>query len=303
MTPDTIEIGDLVVHRLGLGTMSLTGRGVWGDPRDPAEARTVLRRAVELGVDFVDTADSYGPGVAEEIVAAALHPYEGVVVATKAGLTRQGPGRWSRNGRPEYLRAACHASLDRLRVERIDLYQLHAVDPTVPIEESVGGLEELRSEGKIRHIGLCNVTEDELQRARAVAPVVSVQNRFSLADRSARGLLERCEQLGLAFVAWAPLAKGTLARVDDPRREQAAMHGATPGQVALAWILAQSCATLPIPGTSSVPHLEENAAAASLWLSPEEVDALERRTFAMPTPAPRGRVGAARRRLSGLVRR
>jgi aryl-alcohol dehydrogenase-like predicted oxidoreductase len=260
----------------------------------------VLRRAVELGVDFLDTADSYGPGVAEKIVAAALHPYDGVVVATKGGLTRQGPGRWSRNCRPDYLRAACHASLRRLRVERIDLYQLHTVDPTVPIEESVGVLEELRIEGKIRHIGVCNVNADELERACTTAQVVSVQNRFSLADRSAQSLLECCEQLGLAFVPWAPLAKGALAE-DKALRELAATHGATPGQVALGWILSMSHATLPIPGTSSVAHLEENVSAASLRLTPEEVRALGSRTFTLP--APRGRVGAARRRLSGLVRR
>jgi aryl-alcohol dehydrogenase-like predicted oxidoreductase len=300
MTPETIRIGDLVVRRLGFGTMSLTGSGVWGDPRDPAKARNVLRRAVELGVDFVDTADAYGPGVAEKIVAAALHPYDDLVVATKAGLTRQGPGRWSRNGRPEYLRAACHASLRRLRLECIDLYQLHAVDPTVPIEESVGVLEELRVDGKIRHIGLCNVSEDELARARAVAPIESVQNRFSLADRSARGVLETCERSGLAFVAWAPLAKGVLAE-DGSLRELGSLHGAAPGQVALAWILAESGATLPIPGTSSVAHLEENVSAASLTLTAEDVHAIGLRSFALP--ARRGRVRAARRRLSELVRR
>jgi pyridoxine 4-dehydrogenase len=301
MTPDKLTIGDLVVRRLGFGTMSLTGPGVWDDPRDPAAAREVLRRAVALGVDFVDTADSYGPGVAEKLVSEALHPYDGVLVATKGGLTRQGPGRWSRNCRPEYLRAACEASLRRLRVERIDLYQLHTVDPTVAIEESVGGLDELRAEGKIRHIGLCNVDESELERALAVAPIVSVQNRFSLADRSSEELLERCERLGLAFVAWAPLAKGALARRSEALAALAETHGATPGQIALGWILSSSRATLPIPGTSSVAHLEENAAAADLRLMPEEIDALGRLTFELPGRS--GRVGAARRRLRGLVRR
>jgi aryl-alcohol dehydrogenase-like predicted oxidoreductase len=298
---NTLQIGGVTVHRLGFGTMSLTGRGVWGDPRDPGEARRVLRRAVELGVDFVDTADSYGPGVAEKLVAAALHPYAGILVATKGGLTRQGPGRWSRNCRPEYLRAACNASLKRLRVERIDLYQLHTVDPNVPIEESVGVLEELRAEGKIRAIGLCNVNEAELDRALAVAPVVSVQNRLSLVDRSSLGLLERCESASLAFVAWAPLAKGTLTASNPTLDAIARSHGAMPGQVALAWVLARSPAALPIPGTSSSVHLEENVAASDLLLTEGELGALDGPTFAMAAPAGRGR--AARRRLAGLVRR
>ncbi len=247
MTAHTLMLGDTEVRRLGFGTMSLTGRGVWGDPRDPAEARSVLRRAVELGVDVIDTADSYGPGVAETLVAEALHPYEGIVIATKGGLTRQGPGKWSRNCRPEYLRAACHASLERLRVDCVDLYQLHTVDPSVPIEESVGALEALRAEGKIAAIGVCNVDEAELDRARAVAPVVSVQNRFSLVDRSSLRLAERCAREGLAFLAWAPLAKGTLAS-HPSLADIAETHGCSPGQVALAWALAQSAGCDPDPG-------------------------------------------------------
>lgn len=296
-----VRFGDLVVSRLGFGTMSLTGAGVWGDPADVEEARSVLRRAVGLGIDFVDTADSYGPGVAESLVAEALHPYDGIVVATKAGLTRQGPGRWGRDGRPEYLRAACHASLRRLRVERIDVFQLHAVDPAVPIEESIGALSELRAEGKIRHVGVCNVDAAQLGRALAVEPLVSVQNRFSLADRSSRDVLELCERHGLAFVAWAPLAKGSLAVGQQALETIASAHGATAAQVALAWILAASQAAVPIPGTSSAAHLEENARAADLQLLPDELAALERTAFAMPSRVRRS--GFARRKFRRLARR
>ena len=221
-------------------------------------------------------------------------------MATKAGLTRQGPGRWSRDARPEYLRSACHASLQRLRVERIDLFQLHSVDPAVPIEESVGALSELRIEGKIRHVGVCNVDVQDLRRALAVEPIVSVQNRFSLADRSSRPVLDLCESRGLAFVAWAPLAKGSLAR-DEQLRDIASAHGATPGQVALAWILAASPAAVPIPGTASVEHLEENAGAAAVTLTQDDLAALDRATFRMPSRG--GRLGAVRRRLGRLVRR
>jgi len=296
-----VTLGDLAVDRLGLGTMSLTGPGVWGAPVDADEARRVLHRAVELGIDFFDTADSYGPTAAETLVAEALHPYDGLVVATKAGLTRQGPGRWARDARPEYLRAACHASLERLRVERIDLFQLHAVDPAVPVEESVGALSELRDEGKIRHVGVCNVGAEQLRRALAVEPIVSVQNRFSLADRSSRDVLELCERNGLAFIPWAPLAKGTLTRAQRTLDGIADAHDATPGQVALAWILATSSVTLPIPGTSSVAHLEENAGASRLRLSEDDLAALERTTFAMPS---RGRSSRrALHRLTRLVRR
>jgi pyridoxine 4-dehydrogenase len=296
-----VRLGQLAVGRLGLGTMSLTGPGVWGAPEDAGEARRVLRRAVELGIDFFDTADSYGPAAAETLVADALHPYEGLVVATKAGLTRQGPGRWNRDARPEYLRAACHASLERLRVERIDLFQLHAVDPAVPIEESVGALSDLRSEGKIRHVGVCNVDAEQLDRAIAVEPIVSVQNRFSLADRSSRDVLDLCERNGLAFIAWAPLAKGTLTRAERTLDAIARAHDATPGQVALAWILASSPVTLPIPGTSSVAHLDENDGASRVQLSADDIAVLERTAFSMPS-----RRRSSRRvlhRLTRLVRR
>jgi pyridoxine 4-dehydrogenase len=298
--PSSLAVGELVVRRLGFGTMSLTGPGVWGAPRDPGVARSVLRRAVELGADFLDTADSYGPNVVEELVADALHPYDGIVVATKAGLTRQGPGRWSRDGRPEYLRTACHASLRRLQVDRIDLFQLHAVDPAVPVEESLGALSELRAEGKIRHVGVCNVDAEQLGRALAVEPVVSVQNRFSLADRSSRDVLDLCDEHGLAFVAWAPLAKGTLAS-EETLHGMAEAHGTTAAQVALAWILGTSPTAVPIPGTASVEHLEENAGAAAVRLTQGDLAALDRATFRMPSRG--GRLGAVRRRLGRLVRR
>ena len=276
-TPDarragtTILGGDSEVVRLGFGAMRITGEGVWGEPADPEAARRVVRRAVELGVNLVDTADSYGPEVSERLVAEALHPYpEGVVVATKGGFERPGPGRWTPNGRPEHLREACEGSLSRLRVERIDLYQLHTVDPAVPLEESLGALAELRAEGKIRHVGLSNVNPDQLQRARAVAPVVSVQNGYSVADRASEAVLEVCEEAGLGFLPWYPLATGALARPGGPLDRVAEHHGATVAQVALAWLLQHSPAVLPIPGTSSVEHLEENLGAAGLVLDDEE---------------------------------
>ena len=250
------------MHRLGFGAMSLTGRGVWGDPPDRESARRVVRRAVELGVDFVDTADSYGPNVSEQLIAEALHPYpQGLVIATKGGFRRRGPHDWYPDGRPEHLREACEGSLRRLQLERIDLYQLHTVDPEVPIEESVGAMVELRREGKIRHIGVCNVDASQLARARSVAPVVSVQNRFNVADRAHEPVLAACERDELAFVAWAPLAKGYLAR-DRP-------------EVALAWLLHHSPSLLPIPGTSSVEHLEENMRARSLELDAEQLARLD----------------------------
>lgn len=274
----TIAIADgLRVGRLGLGTMSLTGPGTWGPPADPGAAVELLRRARELGVTLFDTADSYGPGVAEMLVADAFGPtYDGVVVATKAGLTRQGPGRWDCDGRPEHLRAACEGSLRRLGSERIDLFQLHAVDPTVPLEESLGALVELRAEGKIRHIGICNVDRRQLERALTCAPVVSVQNRFSLAEREWDGVLAECERLNLAFLAWAPLAKGALAGSGGRLRSLADALDATPGQVALAWLLHYSPAAVPIPGTSSIGHLSENVAASTLELTPGQVGELER---------------------------
>ena len=267
--------GDMVVNRLGYGAMRLCGPGVWGEPRDPKGARKVLRRAIELGVTFIDTADAYGPEVNERFIAETLHPYpEGLVVATKGGLTRPRREAWDRDGRPEHLRAACEGSLKRLRLERIDLYQLHAPDPRVPFEDSVGTLAELRAEGKIRHIGISNVGVDELRKARRLAPIVSVQNRYNIADRSSEDVLAECTRDGIAFLPWYPLeaggsagAKGTLARV-------ATLHEATPAQIAIAWLLARSPVMLPIPGTSSIAHLEENVAAARIRLSPEDLSVL-----------------------------
>jgi pyridoxine 4-dehydrogenase len=276
--------GELQVRRLGFGAMRITGAGIWGPPDDPEGAVAVLRRAVELGVNFIDTADSYGPEVSEELIAEALHPYPGgLVIATKGGLTRSGPGRWERDGRPEHLREACEGSLRRLRVERIDVYQLHAVDPEVPLEESVGALALLRNEGKIGHVGLSNVGLEELQRAREIVPVVSVQNRFGLAHRDADPVVERCERDGLPFIPWFPLDAGRLANGDgdsdaaptaSPIDRIAEAHDATPFQTAIAWLLARSPVMLPIPGTSSVEHLEQNVAAAGLQLSEAELGEL-----------------------------
>ena len=269
--------GDLVVRRMGFGAMRITGQGIWGDPPDRAKAHAVLRRAVELGVNLIDTADSYGPEVSEKIIAEALHPYPaGLVIATKGGLTRSGPGQWHRNGRPAHLRKVCEESLRRLRVGRIDIYQLHAVDPSVPMEESLGELVKLRSEGKIRDIGLSNVSVDQLQRARKLVPIVSVQNRYNLADRASEDVLEVCEHDGLGFLPWYPVGAGDLARPGGPLDRAAKAHGVTQAQVALAWLLLHSPVTLPIPGTSSTAHLEENVAAAELTLDDAEMIALER---------------------------
>jgi pyridoxine 4-dehydrogenase len=275
---DTLMLGgDLEVRRLGFGAMRITGDGIWGPPEDPEAARGLLRRVVELGVDLIDTADSYGPEVSERLIAEALHPYpEGLVIATKGGLRRTGPGQWPRDARPERLKECCEGSLGRLRLERIDLYQLHAPDPEVPLEESLGALRELQEEGKIRHVGVSNVSVDELRRARGVVDVVCVQNRYNLADRRSEDVLEACEQDGLAFIPWFPLATGDLARPGHPLDEIASAHDASPGQVALAWLLARSPAMLPIPGTSSVEHLEENVAAARLRLSEEDMERLGR---------------------------
>jgi pyridoxine 4-dehydrogenase len=295
----TVDLGETAVGRLGFGTMQLTGPGVWGAPADRDGALRLLRRAVDLGVDFFDTADSYGPAECELLVADALHPYRDLLVATKGGLRRHGPGRWSKNGRPEHLKAACETSLRRLRVDCIELYQLHAVDPAVPLEESLGALAELQREGKIRRVGICNVSCGELERALAVVPVVSVQNRFSVADRSAADVLEACEARGIAFVAWAPLAKGYLTRPAGRLGRAAAARGATPGQLALAWVLGRSAVTIPIPGTSSVDHLEENVAAARVVLLQEDVAALER-----PLIGYKSRVLLRKaRRLTGRLRR
>jgi len=264
--------GDLDVVRLGYGTMQLPGEGVWGPPRDHDEALRVLRRAVELGITFFDTADSYGPNVAEELLHEALHPYaDDLVIATKAGLTRQGPRQWTPVGNPAYLRQQCELSLRRLGVETIDLFQLHRIDPDFPAEDQVGELKALQDEGKIRHIGLSEVSVAELKAAQQVATIVSVQNKFSLGDRASQELLDHCTAEGIGFIPWRPVAD----HVDDAALEEvAAAHDATPTQVALAWLLELSPVMLPIPGTSSVAHLEENTAAASLELTPDEVQRL-----------------------------
>ena len=270
---DTFAIGgDLEVHRLGFGAMRITGPGIWGPPDDAEEARRLLRRVVELGIDLVDTADAYGPEVSENLIAEALHPYpDGLVIATKGGLLRSGPGQWPRDARPEHLREACEGSLRRLRLDRVDLYQLHSPDNKVPLEESVGALKELRDEGKIRHIGMSNVSLEELERARAIVEVVTVQNRYSVDDRHSEDVLEACEEANIGFIPWFPLATGRLADPGGPLDRIASERDATPAQVALAWLLARSPVMLPIPGTSSVEHLEENVAAAEIELSAGEL--------------------------------
>lgn len=270
--------GDLEVGRLGFGAMRITGDGIWGEPADPAACRELLRRVVQAGVTLIDTADSYGPNVSEDLIAEALRPYpDDLVIATKGGLERPGPGAWERNCRPDRLRRCCEASLKRLQLERIDLYQLHAVDPKVPIEDSIGALAELQDEGKIRHIGVSNVSVEDLERAQQIVPVVSVQNRYNVVDRDSEDVLRECAEQGLAFLPWAPIASGRdLARhggalVDEIARA----HGASPRQVALAWLLAHSPVILPIPGTSSVAHFEENLEAAQLELEPDELATLD----------------------------
>lgn len=268
--------GDLEVHRLGFGAMQLTGPGVWGEPEDRDECLRVLRRAVDLGVDLIDTADSYGPYVSEDLIREALHPYpEGLVIATKAGLTRQGPGQWLPVGRPEYLRQEVEMSLRRLGLERIGLFQLHRIDPKVPLEEQVGELVDLRHEGKIRHIGLSEVSVEDIVAVRHITTIASVQNRYNVADRAAEPVLEYCEGEGLAFVPWFPLATGELARPGGPLATLARGHGASPSQMALAWLLHRSPWMLPIPGTSRVAHLEENMASFAIELTADEVESLE----------------------------
>src|SRR6476659_4026167 len=283
MTTDTIatasgtfEIGgDLPVVRLGYGTMQLTGEGVWGPPKDHDEAIRVLRRAVELGVNFFDTADSYGPVVADELLKEALHPYaDDGVIATKAGLTRQGPGIWTPVGNPAYLRQQAELSLRRLGVETIDLFQLHRIDPDVPLEDQVGELAKLQAEGKIRHIGLSEVDVDQLEAARKVATIATVQNLFNLVKRGAEPLLDHCEKENIGFIPWFPLATGELSKQDGPLAAAAKEHDATPSQLALAWLLKRSPVMLPIPGTSSVAHLESNTAAAGIELTDAEFEAL-----------------------------
>ncbi len=263
--------GDLIVNRLGYGTMQLTGSGVWGPPRDHGQAVQVLRRAVEDGVTFFDTADSYGPFVAEELLREALRPYrDGVVIATKGGFVRTGPGVWRPLGRPEYLRQQVETSLWRLGLERIDLYQLHRVDPLVPLEDSIGELRDLQSEGKIRHIGMSEVDVAQLDRARAIAEIVSVQNRYNLIDRASETVVRYATDNGLAFIPWYPIATGALSKPHGAFTTLAAEKDATPAQLALAWLLHRSPAILPIPGTSSTAHLEENLAAGSIRLTAEE---------------------------------
>jgi pyridoxine 4-dehydrogenase len=267
--------GDLEVRRLGFGAMRITGDGIWGPPPDPEAAKAVLRRALELDVNLIDTADSYGPEVSENLIAEALHPYpEGLVIATKGGLRRTGPGQWPRDARPERLKECCEGSLRRLRVDRIDVYQLHSPDPKVPLEDSLGALRDLQEEGKIRHIGVSNVSLDELERARAVVDVVTVQNRYSLTDRHSEDVVEECERAGIGFIPWFPLAVGRLARPGGPLDELAQAHDATPSQLAIAWLLARSPVMLPIPGTGSVEHLEENMGAAGLELDAREFERL-----------------------------
>ena len=269
--------GDLPVTRLGYGAMQLTGPGVWGDPKDPEEAVRVLRRAVELGVNLIDTADAYGPFVADLLIKKALHPYaDDLVIATKAGFTRQGPNQWTPVGRPEYLRQQVELSLRHLGVDRIDLLQLHRIDPKVPVAEQVGELKKLQDEGKIRHIGLSEVGVDDLVEAQKTAEIVSVQNLFNLAKRDAEPLLEHAAEHGIAFIPWFPLATGALAGPDSPLTALAKEHDASPSQLALAWLLKRSPVVLPIPGTSSVAHLEDNVAAADIELSDAEFDALSK---------------------------
>lgn len=256
--------------------MQLTGEGVWGDPRDRDECLRVLRRAVELGIDFIDTADSYGPFVSEGLIREALYPYpDGLVIATKAGLTRQGPGQWTPVGRPAYLRQEVELSLRHLGLERIELFQLHRIDPEVPLEDQLGELKRLQEEGKIRHIGVSEVSVDELERAQRIVPIVSVQNRFNLADRVAEPVLDYAEAHDIGFIPWFPLATGKLAAPGGPLDEIARQHEATPSQLALAWLLHRSPVMLPIPGTSTVAHLEDNTAAALVQLDDDEMKALE----------------------------
>jgi pyridoxine 4-dehydrogenase len=269
----TIEIGgDMVVRRMGFGAMRITGNGIWGDPPDKEQAMSTLRRVVELGVNFIDTADSYGPEVSEELIAEALHPYpDDLVIATKGGLVRPGPGRWDADGRPEHLRAACEGSLRRLRLEQIPLYQFHRPDPRVPLAESLGTLVRLKDEGKIAHIGISNVSQAQLRAAQEITPVASVQNRYNAADRQSESMVDICEQEQIAFLPWAPIQQ---ADRNPAVTEAAKRHDASPRQIVLAWLLARSPQILPIPGTGSPEHAETNIAAASIELSSDEVAAI-----------------------------
>lgn len=262
---------DLPVHRLGFGAMRVTGPGVWGEPKDPAAARRLLRKVVDLGINLIDTADSYGPEVSERLIAEALHPYPpGLVIATKGGLTRAGPGQWAPVGRPEYLRQCVEMSLRRLKVDCIDLYQLHRIDPKVPVAETLGALKQFRREGKIRHIGLSEVTVEEIREAKKTVPIVSVQNLYHVGNRQSEAVLDYCTRYQIGFIPWAPLASGRMVRPDGPLGRMARQHGATVSQLALAWLLQRSPVMLPIPGTSRLAHLQENVGAAGLQLSDAE---------------------------------
>lgn len=268
--------GDVTVHRIGFGAMRITGTGVWGEPRDAEEARRVLRRAVELGVDLIDTADSYGPEVSERLIGETLAPYpSGLVIATKGGLTRQGANKWLPVGRPEYLKQCVEMSLRRLRLERIELYQLHRIDAKVPVEESLEALIDLQKEGKIRHIGLSEVKPAEIERASKTAKIASVQNRYNITDRAHEDTLDYCEQNNLAFIPWAPVAQGKLAEPGGPLDRMANEHGVSVNHLLLAWLLHRSPVMIPIPGTSSVKHLEDNLAAAQVKLDPSEWKKIE----------------------------
>jgi pyridoxine 4-dehydrogenase len=269
--------GDLTVHRMGFGAMRITGKGIWGPPKDPAEAKRVLKRVVELGINFIDTADAYGPEVSENLIAEALHPYpKGLVIATKGGLTRQGPNSWQPVGRPEYLTQCAELSLRRLRTECIDLYQLHRIDAKVPVEESLGALKELQKAGKIRHSGLSEVSAAEIERARKTVPIVSVQNIYNLSDRKHDDVVTYCEKHQLGFIPWFPMAGGEMLKPGSPLDRVAKRHGASVSQVALAWLLHRSPVILPIPGTSTLAHLEENTAAASLRIDAQEWAEIEK---------------------------
>jgi pyridoxine 4-dehydrogenase len=269
----TIDVGgDLTVNRLGFGAMRITGDGIWGEPADRDEAKAVLRRAIELGVNFIDTADSYGPYVSEELISETLYPYpDDLVIASKGGLERPGPGQWPANGRPEHLIAACEGSLRRLKLDQIPLYQFHRPDPAVPLEDSISALVTLKEQGKIRHIGVCNVTEDQLRRAQRLTPIVSIQNRYNVGDRRSESLVDLCEQEQMVFLPWAPIQD-----LDRNRtvREIAQRYDTTPRQLVLAWLLARSASILPIPGTGSVSHVEDNVAAAAIKPAPADVAAL-----------------------------
>jgi pyridoxine 4-dehydrogenase len=269
--------GDLPIHRLGFGAMRITGPGIWGEPKDRDEAKRVLKRLPDLGVNFIDTADAYGPEVSENLIAEALHPYPaGLVIATKGGFTRQGPNKWAIVGRPEYLRQCVELSLRRLKLERIELYQLHRIDPQVPVEDSLGELKKMQQEGKIRHIGLSEVSVKEIERAQKTVAIVSVQNKYNIADRTHEAVLQFCEKQGLGFIPWFPMEQGKLNKPGSVLEQAAKLHKATTAQLALAWLLHHSPVLLPIPGTSSVKHLEENVAAAEIKLSEAEWQSLEK---------------------------